>query len=123
MDRPTRQEQARAILERQARSLASQSLGRRATSTADFEEAFNLEMMDLHAEIPDKMALLRLGTNLVGPRDGLYILDDGESFRVYLQEKGETYQGYRGLDFETARSVVIDLIIQLDGLPFTPPGI
>jgi len=119
VDRPTRQEQARAILERQARRLASQSLGRRATSTADFEEAFNLEMMDLHAEIPDKMALLRLGTNLVG----LYILDDGESFRVYLQEKGETYQGYRGLDFETARSVVIDLIIQLDGLPFTPPGI
>jgi len=123
VDRPTRQEQARAILERQARRLASQSLGRRATSTADFEEAFNLEMMDLHAEIPDRAALLDLGRNIVGPRDGIYILDDGDTFRVYLQEKGETYQGYRGVDFETARSIVINLVIQLDGLPFTPPGV
>ncbi|GBE25092.1 hypothetical protein BMS3Bbin02_01377 [bacterium BMS3Bbin02] len=123
MDRPTRQEQARAILERRARKLASQSIGRRATSTADFEEAFNLEMMDLYAEIPDKETLLGLGRNLVGPHDGLYILDDGDSFRIYLQEKGETYQGFKGADFETARSIVIDLVIQLDGLPFTPPGI
>ncbi len=123
MGRPTRQEQARAILERRARTLASQSIGRRATSTADFEEAFNLEMMDLYAEIPDKEALLSHGRNIVGPRDGLYILDDGDSFRIYLQEKGETYEGHRGVDFETARSIVINLVIQLDGLPFTPPGI
>jgi hypothetical protein len=120
---PTRQEQARAILERRARGLASRAIGRRATSTADFEEAFNLEMMDLHAEIPDKRALLDLGRNIVGPRDGLYILDDGDTFRVYIQEKGETYEGHRGADFETARSIVIGLLIQLDGLPFTPPGI
>lgn len=123
MQQPTRQEQAQAILERRARRVASQALGRRAVTAADFAEAFTLEMMDLQAEIPDKAALLALGQNIVGPRDGIYVLDDGETFRVYLQERGETYEGSGRVDFETARNKVIALLIQLDGLPFTPPGI
>lgn len=123
MQQPTRQEQAQAILERRARRVASVALGRRAVTAADFEEAFTLEMMDLQAEIPDKAALLALGRNIVGPRDGIYVLDDGHTFRVYLQERGETYEASGRVDFDAARNKVISLLIQLDGLPFTPPGI
>ncbi len=121
MQRPTRQEQARAILELRAWKLASQVLGRRATNAADFADAFNLERIDLLAEIPDVAALMRLGRNVVGPRDGLYVLDDGGTYRVYLQEKGETYYETSG-DFETARDAAIDRLVQLGGLPFEIPG-
>ena len=122
MNRPTRQEQARAILERRAARVASTILQRRATSQADFLEAFNLERIDLISEIPDREALLALGRNIVGPRDDLYILDDGDSFRVYLQERGETYSQVVGASFDQARDAVIDRVITLQGLPFTPPG-
>jgi hypothetical protein len=121
MTRPTRQDQARAILERRAWKLASQTLGRRATNAADFNEAFNLERIDLIAEIPGPEALLALGRNVVGPRDGLYVLDDGGSYRVYLQEKGETYNEMRG-SFEEAREAAIDRIVQLGGIPWEVPG-
>jgi hypothetical protein len=122
MHRPTRQEQARAILERRGARVASQILQRRATTEADFLEAFNLERIDLISEIPGREALLALGRNVVGPRDDLYILDDGDTFRVYLQERGETYHEVIGATFDQARDAAIDRIIMLQGLPFTPPG-
>jgi inactivated superfamily I helicase len=122
MNHLTRQEQARAILERRAARVASKILQRRATSEADYLEAFNLERIDLISEIPNREALLALGRNVVGPRDDLYILDDGDSFRVYLQERGETYQEVIGASFDEARNAAIDRIIMVQGLPFTPPG-
>ena len=103
--------------------MASQILGRRATGVADFEEAFNLEWVDLTSEIPDTKSLLALGRNIVGPKDGLYILDDGDSFRVYIQEKGEDTYPVIGVGFEEARDAAIHRLIQLQGMPFTPPGI
>lgn len=122
MNRPTRQEQAQAILQLQAWQLASQTLGRRATHQADFAEAFNLERIDLISEIPTPESMLALGRNVVGPRDGLYILDDGGSFRVYVQERGESFYETSGADFETARSAVIDRLLQLGGIPYVPEG-
>ena len=123
MERPTRQEQAQAILTLKAQRMASQILGRRASGAGDFEEAFNLEWVDLVSEIPDQDAMMALGTNIVGPRDGLYILRDGGTFRVYLQEKGEDFYEVTGADFEEARDTVIRRLIQLQGLPFIPPGL
>lgn len=122
MDQPTRQEQARAILERRGARLASQILGRRATTESDFRAAFNLERIDLVSEIPDSEALLALGRNIVGPRDDLYILDDGGTYRVYLQERGHTHHEVINVDFDTARNAAIDRIIMLQGLPFAPSG-
>ncbi len=122
MDRPTRQEQATAILGLKAQRMASRVLGRRATGAADFEEAFNLEWIDLISEIPDSDTLLTLGRNIVGPRDGLYILRNGDTYRVYIQEKGEDHFRVTGADFDEARDAAIHRLIQLQGLPFTPPG-
>jgi hypothetical protein len=122
MDRPTRQEQAEAILTLKAQRMASRILGRRANGLADFEEAFNLEWIDLISEIPDANAMMALGRNIVGPRDGLYVLRDKDTFRVYLQEKGEDYYVLAGAGFEEARDAVIHRLIQLQGLPYTPPG-
>ena len=102
--------------------MASRILGRRATTAADFEDAFNLERIDLLSEIPDPEALLALGRNIVGPRDGLYVLDDGGSFRVYIQERGASRDVVAGADFETARDAVIERLMVLGGLPFRPPG-
>ncbi len=122
MDRPTRQEQAQAILTLKAQRMASRILGRRATGAADFAEAFNLEWVDLISEIPTPESMMALGRNIVGPKDGLYILRDGERFRVYLQEKGHDYYVLNGAEFGEARDAVIHRLIQLQGLPFTPPG-
>lgn len=122
MERPTRQEQAQAILGLKAQGMASRILGRRASGRADFEDAFNLEWVDIITEIPDNEALMALGRNIVGPKDGLYILNDGDSYRVYLQEKGENQQQVRGASFDKARDAVIHRLIQLQGLPYTPPG-
>lgn len=122
MNLPTRQEQAQAILHLKGAQLASRILGRRATSAADFAEAFNLERIDLIAEIPNPAALLALGKNIVGPRDGLYVLDDGGTYRVYLQEKGEAFSEVAGASFDQARDAVIDRLLQLGGLPFRPQG-
>ena len=122
MDLPTRQEQAEAILGLRAQRMASRVLGRRATGAADFAEAFNLEWIDLISEIPDTETLLSLGRNIVGPKDGLYILRDGNTFRVYIQEKGEDTYQISGADFDEARDAVIHRLIQLQGMPYTPPG-
>ncbi len=122
MDRPTRQEQARAILERRGHQIAAEILGRRPTSAAEYAEAFNLEWIDLIAEVPGPEALLALGSNRVGPRDGLYVLDDGKSYRVYVQERGITTHAVEGADFDEARRAVIEHVIMLQGLPFRPPG-
>jgi len=102
--------------------MASQILGRRASGASDYAEAFNLEWIDVIAEIPTPADMLELGRNIVGPRDGLYILDDGDGYRVYLQEKGISFHESRSADFEAARDAVIRRIIQLQGLPYTPPG-
>lgn len=122
MQRPTRQEQAEAVLRLRAPQLASHILGRRATNAEDFAEAFNIERVDLIAEIPSPEALLELGSNLVGPRDGLYILDDDGTYRVYIQEHGEVIAGARGLSFDEAREHAIESLLQLGGLPYRPPG-
>ena len=103
--------------------MASRVLGRRATGAADFAEAFNLEWIDLISEIPDDEALLALGRNIVGPKDGLYILRDGDRFRVFVQEKGaEDQYELTGAGFDEARDEAIHRLIQLQGLPYTPPG-
>lgn len=122
MERPTRQEQARAILERHGHRVAAEILGRRPNSAADYAEAYNLEWIDLVSEIPGHEALLALGNNRVGPRDGLYILDDAGSYRVYVQERGIEMHGIAGAGFDAARDAVIEHLIMLQGLPFRPPG-
>ena len=122
MDRPTRHDQAKAILARRGRTMAAQILGRRPIGSADYELAFNLERIDLISEIPDVVTLMALGTNVVGPKDGLYILDDGGSYRVYLQERGIEAQPESGLSFDEARNAAIDRIIWSQGLPFEPWG-
>jgi hypothetical protein len=66
--------------------------------------------------------MLALGRNIVGPRDGLYVLDDGGSYRVYLQERGISYDEVTGASFSEAREAVIDRLLVLQGLPFSPPG-
>ena len=121
MDRPTRHEQAIAILKLRGHRLASEILGRRATNAADFSAAFNVEHIDLIAAIPDEEGLLALGRNIVGPRDGLYILRDDGTYRVYTQEKGEARAEIRG-DFDAAREAAVDALIQLGGLPYVPAG-
>jgi hypothetical protein len=121
VDRPTRHEQAIAILKLRGHRLASEILGRRATNAADFSEAFNVEHIDLIAAIPDEEALLRLGRNIVGPRDGLYILLADGTYRVYTQEKGEAREEIRG-EFDAARDAAIDALLQLGGLPYVPAG-
>ena len=117
MTRPTRHEQARAILQRRARRMASSILGRQASSSADFAEAFTLERIDLIAEIPTPGALVSLGRNRPGPRDGLYIMEDADGFRVYVQERGIPFDEESGLSFDEAREGVIDRVIRLQGVP------
>lgn len=121
MIRPTRQDQADAILRLRGHRLASEILGRRATNAADFNEAFNVERIDLMAAIPNVATMLALGQNVVGPRDGLYVLDDGATYRVYIQESGESLDETRG-DFDAAREAVIDALLKLGGLPYVPAG-
>jgi len=116
---PTRQEQARALLERKAARMASAILGRRAVSAADFAAALTVERIDVVAEIRHPDALLALGRNVPGPRDGLYVLRDGANrYRVYLQERGIPHYEGRELDFDQARAAVIDRIVMLNGIPF-----
>ena len=99
--------------------MASAVLGRRATTAADFAAAFNLEQVDIVSEIPDRVTLLALGLSRVGPRDGLYILEDGDGFRVYLQERGMPMREQSGLSFDDARDKVIDELVLLNGIPFS----
>jgi hypothetical protein len=119
MHRPTRQEQAQAILHRRARRLASEILGHRASTAADFARALTLERVDIISEISDEDTLLALGNNRVSPRDGLYVLDDGGTFRVYVQERGMPTRERSGLTFDAARDAVIDELVTLNGIPFS----
>ncbi|MEA2009105.1 MAG: hypothetical protein U9N78_00195 [Actinomycetota bacterium] len=119
MHRPTRQEQAQAILQRRARRLASQILGHRATTATDFAEAFTLERVDIISEVPDREALLSLGLNRVGPRDGIYVLEGPDGFRVYAQERGVPVRERSGLSFDEARDATIDELVLLNGIPFS----
>jgi len=119
MNRPTRQEQAQAILHRKARRLASQILGHRATTATDFAEAFTLERVDVISEIPNAATLLGLGNTRVGPRDGLYVLEDDGRFRVYVQERGIPMREHSDLSFDEARDAVIDQLVILNGIPFS----
>ncbi len=119
MIRPTRQEQAQAVLHRKARTMASRILGYRATTAADFAEALILERVDIISEVPDREALLALGLNRVGPRDGLYILEDPDGFRVYVQEQGIPVRERPDLSLDEARDAVIDELVLLNGIPFS----
>lgn len=120
--RPTRHDQAIAILKLRGHRLASEILGRRATNAADFTEAFNVERIDLIAAIANSEEMLRLGRNIVGPRDGLYILEEAGMYRVYTQENGESSSETRGADFDTARGAVVDALLALSGIPYVPAG-
>lgn len=102
--------------------MAAEILGRRPVGAADYETAFNLERIDLISEIPGPTALLALGRNVTGPRDGLYILDDGGSYRVYLQERGIEMHALARATFDEARDAVVDRLIMVQGLPFVPEG-
>lgn len=99
--------------------MASSVLGRRATTAADFSDAFTLERVDMVSEIPDREALLGFGLNRVGPRDGLYILEDEGGYRIYVQERGIPMRERQGLSFDEARSAAIDELVLLNGIPFS----
>jgi hypothetical protein len=114
----TRHEQARAILERKGRRVASTILGRQATTGSDFRDAFTLERIDLVSEISDREALLALGINIAGPRNGLYILERPTGYTVYQQHNGEPYEVFTDLDFDRARDAAIDCIVMMNGIPF-----
>lgn len=103
--------------------MAASILGRRPNSAADYELAFNVEWIDLISEIPNPDRLLALGHNRVGPRDGLYIIEDDEdTYRVYVQERGITTHAIVGAGFDDARNAAIAHLIMLQGLPYRPPG-
>jgi hypothetical protein len=119
MDRPTRQEQAQAILRFKVRAMASRMLGRRAATATDFAEALTVERIDILAEIPDRAALLALGRNVAGPTDGLYVIDDGDTFRVYTQESGIPRHPEAGLSFDEARDAAIERLVLLNGIPWS----
>lgn len=99
--------------------MASRVLGHRATTAVDFAEAFTLERVDIISEVPDRRALLALGLNRVGPRDGLYILEDPQGFRVYMQEQGLPLRERTALSFDEARDAAIDELVLLNGIPFS----
>lgn len=114
----TRQEQARAIIDQRVRRMASQLLGRSATTGDDFAEALTVERIDLVAEIPDRDTLIGLGRNVAGPRNGLYVLDRPEGFTVYQQHNGLPHEIITDLDFDAARDAAIDCLVMLNGIPF-----
>ncbi len=114
----TRQEQARAIIDRKARRVASQMLGRQATTGDDFAAALTVERIDVIAEIPNRGALMALGRNVTGPKNDLYILDRTNGYTVYQQHNGEPYEVFKGLTFDQARDAAIDCLVMLNGIPF-----
>lgn len=114
----TRQEQAEAILDQRARSVASRMLGRQATTGGDFREALTVERIDLISEIPDDSALVALGRSVAGPKNGLYVLQRPDGYMVYQQHNGEPYQVLEGLSFDEARDAAIDCLVMLNGIPY-----
>ena len=123
MNRPPRSEQAIAVLKGQGRRMASTILGRRANTADDFAEAFNLERVDLLSEVRTPERLFQFARTVVGPRDGLYVIDDGDDgYRVYHQERGEILTGVGGADFDTAAETAVGILVTLNGIPWEPPG-
>ncbi|MGI9666311.1 MAG: hypothetical protein ACR2N2_04305 [Acidimicrobiia bacterium] len=114
----TRQEQAQAIIERRARRVASQMLGRQATTGDDFRAALTVERLDLVAEIPDRESLLALGRNVAGPKNGLYIIEKDTGYTVYHQHNGVPYEEFSDLSFDAARDAAIDSLVMLNGIPY-----
>ena len=100
--------------------MASRLLGRSAVTGADFAAAFTLERIDLVAEIRTAEDLVRLGHQRVGPKDGLYVIEQPDGFRVYVQEQGVPLRERSGLGFEEAREAVIDHLVVLNGIPWKP---
>ena len=117
----TRQEQAQAIIERRARRVASQMLGRQATTSDDFMAALTVERLDIISEIPDHDALMGLGRNVPGPKNGLYILERPGGYTVYHQHNGEPYEVFSGCSFDEARDRAIDSLVMLNGIPYELP--
>jgi len=93
-------------------------LGRQATTGDDFAAALTVERIDLIAEIPDRDALMALGRNVTGPKNGLYVLDRPSGYTVYQQHNGEPYEVFTGLTFDKARDAAIDCLVMLNGIPF-----
>jgi len=118
MSEHTRQEQAEAIIELKARKMASKMLGRQATTRDDFAEALTVERIDLIAQIPNDHALMALGRNIAGPKNGLYVLVHSDGYTVYQQHNGEPHEMFHGLDFDAARDAAIDCLVMLNGIPF-----
>jgi hypothetical protein len=114
----TRQEQAQAIIGNRARRIASKMLGRQATTGSDFKNALTVERIDLIAEIPDTAALLSLGRNVAGPKNGLYVLERQDGFTVYLQHNGEPYEVFSERSFDDARDVAVDCLVMMNGIPY-----
>jgi len=114
----TRQEQAQAIIAGKARKIASEMLGRRATTGSDFADALTVERVDLLAEIPDHTSLLALGRTHPGPRNGLYVLDRDGSYTVYQQHDGVPYEVFANLSFDDACDAAIDCLVMMNGIPF-----
>jgi hypothetical protein len=98
--------------------MASEMLGRQATTGSDFAAAFTLERLDLIAEIPDRDTLMGLGRNLASPKNGLYIIDRPDGYVVYHQHNGEPYEVFDELSFDEARDRAIDSLVMLNGIPF-----
>ena len=115
----TRQEQAQAVIDRRLRKVASEMLGRQATTGSDFRAALTVERIDIVAEIPDHESLMALGRNVAGPRNGLYILDRADGYTVYHQHNGVPFEVHAGMTFDEARDAAIDSIVMLNGIPYT----
>jgi hypothetical protein len=114
----TRHDQAKAIIAGKAREMASDMLGRRATTASDFSDALTVERIDLLAEIPDHETLMGLGRSHAGPKNGLYVLFRDGSYTVYQQHDGVPYEIFADLDFDAACNAAIDCLVMINGIPF-----
>ena len=114
----TRQEQAQAIIDRRLRKVASEMLGRQATTGSDFRSALTVERIDIVAEIPDHDSLMALGRNVAGPKNGLYILDRPDGYTVYHQHNGVPFEVFSECSFDEARNHAIDSLVMLNGIPY-----
>lgn len=114
----TRQAQAQAIIAGKVRKMASEMLGRRATSGSDFSDALTVERIDLVAEIPDHDSLMGVARTHPGPKNGLYVLCREGSYTVYQQHDGTPDEVFADLDFDGARDAAIDCMVMINGIPF-----
>ena len=101
--------------------MASQMLGRQATTSDDFTAALTVERLDVLSEIPDHDSPMGLGRNVPGPRNGLYILERPDGYTVYHQHNGEPHEVFDGCTFDEARDHAIDSLVMLNGIPYELP--